>query len=85
MAGGVIPLVEGSEVDDVGLEIPGCVVTPPGAPLTGAGPAKPFDTIPIAKATIEKAIGNFIGERNYNVTALKSTDFAVRRTLATKC
>ena len=75
----MIPLVE-SEVDDVGLDI-----TPPGAPLTGAGPAKPFDTIPIARKTIEKAIGNFIGERNYNGTALKSTDFAVRRTLATRC
>ena len=82
MAGGAIPLVE---VDDVGLEIPGCVVTPPGAPLTGAGSANAYDIIPIARAKVETAIGNFIGERNYNGTGLKSTDFAVRRTLATRC
>ena len=60
MPGGVIPLVEWSEVDDVGLEIPGCVVTPPGTPLTGGGSANAYDIIPIASAKVETAIGNFM-------------------------
>ena len=63
MLGGAIPLVERSEfddVDDVGLEITGSVVTPLGPPLTGAGPAKAAEAIAITRATIEKAIGNFM-------------------------
>jgi hypothetical protein len=56
-------------------EVPGGMIPPAGGLSAGRGPAKAFE-IPIATATIEKAIGNFMGERNYNGAALKSTDFA---------
>jgi hypothetical protein len=64
--------------DEFGFEMIGWVVSPPGAPLTGAGPANAGELIPIARTTTDRAIGNFIRETDYNVTAWKSTNFAVR-------
>ena len=78
MPGGAIPLVERSEVDDVWPEITGWVVTPPGPPLTGAGPANAYDIIPIARAKIEKAIGNFMRGEQLQQHNVKINGFSPR-------